>query len=558
MKKINITKKQVSEQISEFFKSERFRIILLIIIATLVRIYRLSSEVFRTDEANYVPTVFVNTFRGIIPFVHSTEHPPFYFIFYNVWGKVFGISQIALISLSVVAGIISIVLIYFIVKKLFKNKDIAFVSALLTCFSLYHFHFSRDATEYSFFPMMIFLSTYAFLVFIETKPKQGMRKLILNAGFYVLSTAALFYTHYYAFMIIIVHNLAFFIFWKKHRKLIKTWTIMSIVLLVLIMPEIGYTYEAAHMYGKGLKDIPPTIGEYTHNVIEWQARTIYYFNIGDINRVLNLYLGQDLYKILTKIILVLINFLIIIGILLSVFKLNSSKKKKEKKGFIRIDKDNLFAVALLLLLFFVPLILTSIFPSVFRIKALMYTVLVYNTSLASGIWKISRNRWIRIILVAIIILIGVMNIHHSLDNHYFFGEEENWKGVSELLKNPENRAELIIIHIDYNMAPFFYEYNISLVDDVYAAHYYPTDSSESKLITVPTYYIKNITGRTVFPNLITLNSSLKNINDLWLVSSIHANHIYPNRDVFKILERNFENVSEYRYGSVYATRYKRK
>jgi len=551
-----------NKKMEKFLSSDIFRIILLIIIASLVRVYKLSGEVFRTDEANYVATAFHEGLRNLIHFIHTTEHPPFYFVIYHVWGRTFGISQQALLAFSVVSGVISVVLIYFIVKKLFKDKDLAFVSALLTCFSLFHFHFSRDATEYAFFPMMIFLSTFAFIVFIQSKPIVLHR--ILSGAFYVITASLLFYTHYYAFMIIIIHNLAFFIFWKKHKKIILIWIIMQLIILLLIMPELGYTYEAAHMYGKGLDQVP-SVGEYIYNVKEWNSRVIYLFNIGELKTVFKAYLGKEgLARVLNKLVLLLINFIIIIGIILSIIQINQpkrirrTKKKKGLKEFITIDKDNLLGIVLLLLLALVPIIFTAIFPAVFRTKAMMHTVLVYNTFLALGIWRISRKKAVRIALVAIFIIIGIMNIHHSIENHYFFGEEENWNGVAELLKNPENQAELIVIHVDYNMGSFLYEYNFSLVGDVVTGGYYPTNSSTSNLITVPSTYIRNITGRTVFPSLTALNSSLRDIDDLWLVSSVHAKNIYPNRDVFNLVEKDFKNVSYHRYGIVYATRYKRK
>ena len=539
-------------QIKNLWTKDWFRIIVLILIAALLRVYNLSKESFRLDESGYVIAVFWNGLPQIIQESHTWGHPPFYFIIYNIWGKIFGISEFALISLSLIAGIISIVLIYLIIKKLFKNKDIAFVSALLTCFSLFHFHFSRDATEYSFFPMMIFLSTLAFISFVQSKPE----KKRLNAIFYVITTALMFYTHYYAFMVIIVQNLAFFIFYKKHRKLLKTWITMGIILLVLITPELGHAYTNARIYGQGLNEAPRA--DVYLNTLGGQIKEIYAHDTGNLRGVVSYYfIKEPSYWYLANTLFIIISFFILMGIILPIFK---GKGRKDK------NKDRVLGMVLLILLFFVPIVLTSFFPIVYRVKGFVFSVLVYNTLITLGIWHLFQKKEMRparIIAVVLILILSIMTINHSLQTTYFFSEaHDDWRSAAEFLKQPAQKTDLIVVHVIFTYGALLYYYNLDVFKEFAEKHYVPFHMGESNLISIEHQPIKNISaGHVAIPTLEGLkrfNESLQLIDDFWLASSGNEDGVYPNREVFNLIKQNFENVSEQYFGSVYVTRYQRK
>ena len=76
---MKITKKQITE----FLKSEKFRIILLIVVAALVRIYKLAKEKFWLDEVNYIPTIFQPNLIEFFKTIRQWNHPPFFFVIYH-------------------------------------------------------------------------------------------------------------------------------------------------------------------------------------------------------------------------------------------------------------------------------------------------------------------------------------------------------------------------------------------------------------------------------------------------------------------------------------------
>lgn len=589
IKMIKIKIPKTKKEISEFFKSDAFRIIILIVISTLIRVYSLSKEIFRLDEAGYPEAVFTQNLAHLIQTAGTGgwNHPVLFFIIYRAWGRIFGISQNALIALSIIFGIISIVLIYIVVKKLFKNKDVAFVSALLTCFSLFHFYFSRDASDYSFYFMMIPLSVLAFITFAENKSKDKIR----NALFYLVANVALFYTHNYAFTIILFENLVFFIFIKRHKKLLKRWILLQLILLILIIPQLISLHTHATIITQG-DVVDNAILEESQRVIEIptpakyakefsrQLHRIFLYNTGDLKAVIGIKRNENPLSVkvwIARVISWLLCIIIVAGIVLPLINF----KKKKKAGII--DKNNLFGIALLVLLLLVPLLLTALFPWFFREKPFLFTVFIFNSLLALGIWYFFKNRFIRIILVVLIITLGVVNITHSLNNNYFFGQEEDWISLADFLKEPENQAELIVIPVNYDFYQFLYQYNFSMVDDAIKWDYYPyplVNYSGDRYVPEPPYLkytYKNFRIITFWiPDrpyigqshldkewynftFIGLNKSLQDINDFWAVYSINSlGGNYPDRPLLNLIEDNFVNVSHHEFGSARATKYKEK
>lgn len=549
MRMTRITK----ERMTAFWKSEAFKIAVLVILAAVIRIYKLSKEVFWLDEANYVPAIFFNNIDLFFKKMIEWTHPPFFFMLYHIWGNLFGISKIALISFSILSGVISIVIMYILVDKLIKNRQVAFVSALLACFSLFHFHYSRDATEYMFFPMLIFLSLLTFVTFVASKAQNRLR----DSVFYLIATTIMFYTHNYAFMIILVENVAFFMFAKKNRAIIKWWVIIQVMLLLCILPELNYTYQNAQWYGEGLNNYL-SLGEYG-KTFQSEGEEILAYNYGEVQTALDYHLSEGPFSsFLSRAYFLLISVLMVFGVISAFVRL---KKTKKGKKCLEINKERLFAATLLLLLFFIPILMTSVFPQTFRIKCFVFTVLVYSTFLGVGIMSIPDNRFTRglkIALIAMIIGISSMNINHSIDKNYFFAVQEDWRGAAEFLKQPENRADLIVVHVHYTLAPFLYEYNSSLFIEHAKGEFYPLNINESEIITIDPHFIRTVTGKRYAPDLERVNQSLKRVDDFWLVSSPHADFVFPGREVFNLIEQNFNQVSEQRFGAVYTIRYRRK
>ncbi|MFH0870492.1 MAG: glycosyltransferase family 39 protein [archaeon] len=535
-------------------KSDKAAVLLLIVIALAVRLYRLSKEVLWLDEARYLTAVFRDNFIQVIGDVYSRQHPPLHIISLHYWTKIFGISQDWLLLFSVVCGVISIVAAYFLVKKLFNDKNLAFVSALFICFSLYHVHYSRDITEQMFLTMMIFLSLLAFVMFLQSDKKN----YYWNAALYILSTAGMWYTHHYAFMFILMENAVFFLFFKRHKHLLKKWLIIQLILFLLILPELGYTIFDAKVYG--IKTNQLTNVQAWPNEAYSQARQVFASNFNPIPRAFSFINEKIGFDSMPFIMLIIIIFLIsgIFSLIFNLRKIAGWIGGKREPGRI-INKDYYFGAVFLLLLVAVPLLFTSKFPIIFRIYCFVFTVLFFSTMMAAGI-NIFQSKPVRVSLIILFVVISSITINYGLKNNYSFYEDfEDWRGAAEFLKQPEQKTDLMVNSVGYTTIPFMYYYEYGSIRDAVKNEDDPYYFRSKGFISIPgELSITPENGRNNSLVLDDMNKTLSGVNDFWLIVSTHISAIRGHQEMFNLIELSFKNVSEQSFGSVRLIKYERR
>jgi len=95
---------------------------------------------------------FLTTLKGDV-------HPPLYMILIRGWAYLFGTSDLALRAFSGMFGILALILIYIITKKLYSKKE-ALISLFLASVSPFLIQYSYEARSYSFFAFAVLLSFY--------------------------------------------------------------------------------------------------------------------------------------------------------------------------------------------------------------------------------------------------------------------------------------------------------------------------------------------------------------------------------------------------------------
>ena len=175
---INLTKK---------FLSVKNLFWLAIVIGVVLRFWGLGSAEIFHDEGLYAfrsigyvdyiqnsdQTQPVQWFKdAVLPFwTHLSfhDHPPLFFIIQHIFFEVFGDSLFVARLPSALAGVFSIVLVFLIAKRVFKNEYAALLAAFLLAVNNAHVWVSRSSILESVLIFFIFLNIYAFLKFIENK-----------------------------------------------------------------------------------------------------------------------------------------------------------------------------------------------------------------------------------------------------------------------------------------------------------------------------------------------------------------------------------------------------
>lgn len=193
-------------------KKETLFVIVLLSIA--LRFVAINQSLW-LDEAIGALVVKNFSYREIITrFPLTDNHPPLYYLVLKAWTDLYGYSEIALRSLSVVFGALTVVFIYKIAEVIGGTKKLVFplLAALLLATSPLHIYYSQEARMYV---MAGFLATAAIYYFLKTI--KGKEKVMDWVFFSIFYTALIFTDYVPVFLYPVFPLFAFF------RKKDKGW-----------------------------------------------------------------------------------------------------------------------------------------------------------------------------------------------------------------------------------------------------------------------------------------------------------------------------------------------
>ncbi len=219
---------------------------LILILALLIRIIDLKgfSPGLYLDEASMAYDAYSLGTRGTDQFGKSFPtylrsfamyQAPLYTYLSIIPIKLFGMNAIAIRLVSIVSGMLTILLVYFLVKLIspFYNEESGLVSAFVLSISPWHILFSRNALEANLGLFIFILSLYLLLRSVYKK-----NKYLIFFGLLTLAITSYAY-HSYRFTSVIVLVLLFPIFfWNKLIGLRKIYLISGILFFLILIPQI--------------------------------------------------------------------------------------------------------------------------------------------------------------------------------------------------------------------------------------------------------------------------------------------------------------------------------
>ena len=145
------------------------KIAAIFILALFVRLLGVSSRPIWYDEAFAI----LFSEKGLSAMLYGTLaptgagsadiHPLGYYSILWLWMKVFGESLVATRVLSIIAGLISVYLIYLIALEALSDPKTARLSMLFAALAPFQIHYAQENRMYSFLAMWLLLATYAYL-----------------------------------------------------------------------------------------------------------------------------------------------------------------------------------------------------------------------------------------------------------------------------------------------------------------------------------------------------------------------------------------------------------
>jgi uncharacterized membrane protein len=166
----------------------------ILALAAALRIVQLGHDSLWVDEA-FSARIADSAWGSLFDQATSADpNPPLYYALLHVWIGLFGDSEAALRSLSAVVGVLLVLVVYLVGRRL-GGSGVGLTAALLAAVSEFFVHYSQEARVYSLLALLAALSYYFFIRLLD-----GARTGAVVG--YVLATTALVYAHTYGLFVL--------------------------------------------------------------------------------------------------------------------------------------------------------------------------------------------------------------------------------------------------------------------------------------------------------------------------------------------------------------------
>jgi hypothetical protein len=228
----------------------------LTVLAAVLRFHRLGHQGFWFDEANtsYDVQHSLGRMFGLLPQNETT--PPLFYCIAWVWGRVFTFGQTSLRTISALAGVASVPMVYAAARRLIGSERGAAIAAALTACNPFLIWYSQEFRPYE---LLVLLSAAGLLAFAIAKDDPTPRAVIAWA---VISALALA-DHYYALLLVVPEALWLLWIHRRNRAVQLAFAAVGVFGLALLPLAIKQNHTgnaswiAAVALGRRLGQITP-------------------------------------------------------------------------------------------------------------------------------------------------------------------------------------------------------------------------------------------------------------------------------------------------------------
>lgn len=163
-------------------------------LAAVLRAVQLGHDSLWVDEA-FSARIAGSGWGSLFDQATSADpNPPLYYAILHVWIGLFGDSEEALRSLSAVVGVLLVLVVYLLGRRL-GGSGVGLTAALLAAVSEFFVHYSQEARVYSLLALLAAASYYFFLRLLDGASTEAI------VG-YILATTVLVYAHTYGLFVV--------------------------------------------------------------------------------------------------------------------------------------------------------------------------------------------------------------------------------------------------------------------------------------------------------------------------------------------------------------------
>ncbi|HEX5137065.1 MAG TPA: glycosyltransferase family 39 protein [Planctomycetota bacterium] len=165
----------------------------IVVVALGLRVQGINDDSFWLDEVTSLHDA-ARTVGGILAGKGRPGHPPLFYLVLKAWIAAFGVSEVAVRTLSALCGTAAVALAYALFRAL-HGRAAGLAAALLLALSFHHIVFSQEARNYALFGALALASAWA----LWRALSEGGRG---RWTAYVVVALLLVYTHHQAYVVL--------------------------------------------------------------------------------------------------------------------------------------------------------------------------------------------------------------------------------------------------------------------------------------------------------------------------------------------------------------------
>jgi uncharacterized membrane protein len=379
-------------------------ILILVIVSFFIKTYNIHASIW-FDESH---TIFYGqqNLNELIEYLKQDTNPPFYYIIVHYLIKIFGISLESIRYFSVACSILSICLLYFILKKHFNAFVAIFSSVLLTLINT-QVYYAQEARNFAFSQLLIVILIYLIFKLLKA-PKISTALLIAFVN------TIMFYTHFVVSFAVI--SMFIFVLINKNKQAIKYYIISCIISILFFSPWLKHIIKTAKRNNQDFWLTKPNINTLIQSISE-------------------LFMKKEIALLYFAILLIGLVVLIL---------------RKEKYSL------NIKALMLFVLLFFVPIIVSYVLAititPIFLTRYFIYSMIGICVAVVIIIDTLVNNKYLKIILALILVGINIRYLNLRESKH------ENWILINNYIKQFDMKNTVILLsprHYDITFTYYF-------------------------------------------------------------------------------------------------------
>lgn len=247
--------------------------VLLLVAAFALRILYIDQQSIWYDEAlsiRYAGSHLADLFVQ----VSASDHPPLHALLLHAWTWLCGDSELAVRLLSVWWGMLSVALLYPLVRSV--TPDVRFTAALLMALSPLAVWYAQETRSYT---LALALSLATVVVALRLMDARAPLSWGRHVAYAVLAAASL-YSHFYAAFVLLALNAAYLVL--NARSIVSTpearaglawWSLAQVAVIALIAPWVPFIVRQL-----------AENATYWHGAVGWQqiiGQTVTAFSVGE-------------------------------------------------------------------------------------------------------------------------------------------------------------------------------------------------------------------------------------------------------------------------------------